>query len=390
MTSTTAASTAVREAASDDADAPPSAADPGDVPGAPRRRPARFWQGSTTAAPGPDPDAPAVSWEGADDALREQVRDHAAALGITLRQGVPGAAAVIIDGAALEHGSPAPAADGAPLLVVTAEPEIPVTLWRRALAIGARSVLPLPSASEELLSQLSVLSRPRAAALRIGVVGGCGGAGASSFAARLAGAALRSGSPSGREAVTLVDADPLGGGLDLLVEAPQREGIGWAEASRLGPDDGEALREGLPRVDGVHLLVAGAGPGPEAADVPRVLAALSPLGGTVVVDLATSLVPAAAGHLDHLLVVVPSTDPAVRAAARRLHAWQLPAGLAQAVVRRIGPLAPPEVSEDLALALGGAFRDSARGTVPLLDVRRGGADRTARTLLAALRDGVRR
>ena len=114
------------------------------------------------------------------------------------------------------------------------------------------------------------------------------------------------------------------------------------------------------------------------------LGALSPLDGTVVVDIAAALVPCALEHLDELLLVVPAADHAVRAASRRLRAWSVPSGLVSLVVRRGGGLTPAEVAEDLALPLAGHFRDSSRGTVPLLDVRRRGADRTARDLLAAL------
>src|SRR5699024_6427160 len=177
---------------------------------------------------------------------------------------------------------------------------------------------------------------------------------------------------------TLIDADPLGGGADLLVEAPVRDGLRWQEATGLGPDDGEALRAGLPRVDAVHLLVAGEGPGPTEQSLPPVLSALAVLDGTVVVDLGPALVPAAAEHLDRLLVVVPSSDHAVRATQRRLGTWQPPGDLAHAVVRRSGPLGPGEVCADLGLPLAVSFRDSPRGTVPLLDVRRRGSDRAAR------------
>ena len=162
-----------------------------------------------------------------------------------------------------------------------------------------------------------------------------------------------------------------------------------AEVAGLLTDDGEALREGLPVVDEVRMLVAGDGPGPDPGSLRPVLSALAPLGGTVVVDLGPEAVPAAAEHLHRLLVVVPATDHAVRAAARRLRSWRLPDGLAQVVVRRVGRLAPVEVAEDLALPLAAAFRDAPRGTVPLLDVRRGGADRAARALLARLAEEVR-
>ena len=69
---------------------------------------------------------------------------------------------------------------------------------------------------------------------------------------------------------------------------------------------------------------------------------------------------------------------------RRLREWSPPAGLTRAVVRRGGGLSPADVAEDLALPLAASFRDSPRGAVPLLDVRRRGADRAARELLAEL------
>lgn len=317
---------------------------------------------------------------GPEGPLRELVRDHAMAVGAELSDVFEGGAAacVVADADALAHRVGELGRDRAPLLVVTSRSEIPAAVWPFALAAGARAVIPLPDGSEELLSRLADLARPRTASLLLGVVGGCGGAGASSFAARLA-AAFRSRGP-----VTLIDADPLSGGLDLLVEAPAAAGISWAETADLGPDDGEALREGLPTVDEVHLLVSQEGSGPDRSAVSRVLSALSPLGGTVVVDLSSEMVPAAAEHLDQLLVLVPATDHAVRSTARRLRAWQLAEGLAQVVVRRSGTLSSREVCEDLALPLATSFHDSSRGTVPLLDVRRRGADRAARMLTSAL------
>lgn len=356
----------------------------------PRRR-SRF---PGTGSPGPDPTGsggPRVRWAGSDPALAALVRDHAAAAGLDLVAGPadPACVGTVIDAAALADGALGPVARPArgcrpPLLVVTASPDVPAAVWREALEVGARAVLTLPAGSEELLSRLAELSRPRAGSLLVGVVGACGGAGASSFAARLAGAARKHGP------VTLIDADPLGGGTDLLVEAPPLDGIRWRDTTGLGPDDGEALRAGLPLVDEVHLLVAGEHPGPEEDALPPVLSALAALGGTVVVDLAVELVPAVAEHLHQLLVVVPATDHAVRSAARRLRAWQLPGGLARAVVRRRGPLGPRDVCEDLALPLAASFRDSPHGAVPLLDVRRRGADRTARELMAQLCEGTGR
>ncbi|MFC7375244.1 hypothetical protein ACFQS2_05375 [Brachybacterium sp. GCM10030267] len=355
----------------------------------PRRQRSRFPGRAAARSAGPDgpvagaADSPAqVRWSGQDESLRELVRDHATAAGMALVDSSAGpCACVVVEGASLVRGDSDGAGSRSPLIVVTAEVDIPASLWQHALAAGALAVIPLPDGSEQLLSQFSELARPRGASTVLAVAGGCGGAGASSFAARLAGAARTHGP------VVLVDADPLGGGLDLLVETSPTSGIGWQEATGLGPDDGEALREGLPRVDDVHLLISGDHAGPDPQTLSRVLSALSPLGGTVVVDLGAGLVPVAAEHADHLFMVVPSTDHAVRASARRLRAWRPPEMLAQAVVRRRGPLTPAEVAHDLDLPLAASFRDSPRSTVPLLDARRRGADRAARRLLTGLAAG---
>lgn len=331
-------------------------------------------------------------WAGPDAALRELVADHATAAGLELVdeadtgpiavQLMDAAALVTAPGTAGFRSRGASVAAGAPpLLVVTGEQVVTTSAWRSALASGARALLQLPADSEQLLSHLSELSRPRSDSTVIGVAAGHGGAGASSFAARLAAAAR----PDGP--VVLVDGDPLGGGLDLLVEHGGAAGVGWSDLEGLGSQDGTALREGLPVVDEVALLVAGDGPGPQASALSRALTALAPGGGTVVVDLSASLVAAAAEHLDRLLLVTTATDHAVRATARRLDIWPLPAGLVSVVVRRQGPLHPGDIAADLSLPLAAAFRDSPAGTVPLLDVRRRGADRSARVLLQGLRDG---
>lgn len=355
----------------------------------PRRRRSRF-PGTGAAGSSLGAGLPAQArWIGADGPLRDLVRDHATAAGIELvGPDDAGAVCTLIDGDELAgsdglrrtaaRSSSSTLLSSPALLVVTTEAVPPAALWQEALAAGARAVLTLPAQSEELLAQFAELARPRTAALLLGVVGGCGGAGASSLAARLAAAARRHGP------VTLVDADPLGGGLDLLVEAPPGEGPGWEAAAGLGAGDGEALRAALPVVDEVHLLTAGEGPGPRAQDLSPALAALAPLGGTVVVDLAPSLVPAIATQLDRLLMLVPAREHAVHAAARRLASWALPPGQVELVVRRRGPLTPQDVAEDLGLPLAATFRNSSAGTVPLLDVRRGGADRAARDLLEEL------
>ena len=320
-------------------------------------------------------------WVGPAGPLRELAHDHATAVGLELVDA--GSTNVSTVAVVLAQAEP-PLADDLPtipeaaLLMLTDAPTISQEQWRSALENGARAVLRLPAESDSLLTHLARAARPRRRSLLLGVVGGCGGAGASSLAARLAAAATRHGN------ALLVDADPLGGGLDLLVEAPQHPDVGWQDVATVGSTDGEALRQALPVVDEVRLLVAGDGPGPDPSGLEHALHALEPAGGTVVVDLSPALVPVAAAHLDRLLIVVPATDHAVRAAARRLRQWALPHGLSSVAVRRRGPLSPSEVATDLRLPLAMSFRDSAPGAVPLLDVRRGGADRACRSFLTAL------
>ena len=348
-----------------------------------------------------------MRWSGEDDTLRDLVRDHVTAVGALLvdagaaapgnaagADGTGGVGSVlceIVEARTLLAARAVPAGRAVPLIVVApggGAPDVPAAVWEAAVAARARAVLTLPGDSDRLLAELSALGRRQGAALVVGVAGGCGGAGASSLAARLAGAA-HAHDPD--QAVTLLDADPIGGGLELLVEAPHPVGVTtWATAAGLGVEDGHALREALPLVDGVRLLAAGEGSPPGPAVVDGVLAALRPLGGTVVVDLGAGLAAEAAPQLDVLLLVVPAHDHAVRAAERRLARWDLPAELVELAVRRQGPLLPTEVARDLGLPLATAFRDSPAGAVPLLDVRRRGADMACRALLRTWAGGEAR
>lgn len=328
--------------------------------------------------------APRILWCGDDDALRGLVGDHVAAAGGILAPqtedgGPPGPEAgrpalVIGTLPGLARLSPAAARsrqDAPMLIAVTGDASVGEEDWRLCLRLGVESVVRLPQESGQLLDLLGQALRPRGGALVLGVVGGCGGAGASSLAARLAGAWSRGGTPT-----VLVDADPLGGGLDLLVEAPASRGGAWEDVGRLDVQDGAQLREGLPVVDGVHLLTARAGGAPSPERTAAALAALAPLDGVVVADLAAGHVPAALAHLDRLALVVPAAEHAVRAAARRLAGWDGARGRCELVVRRSrGTLRPGDVSADLGLPLAGHFADSSPQLVPLLDVRRRGADR---------------
>src|SRR5689334_5699203 len=141
------------------------------------------------------------------------------------RRGWADAPVVVLDAdAALRCGQAGlPRRDNV-LVVVRAEP--PPHVWRHAVAIGAAHVVSLPDGETWLVRVLAeaaeALTAGRRRGAAVAVVGGCGGAGASVFAAALAVTAVRRG-----ERALLVDCDPLGGGLDLVLGAEQVAGLRW-------------------------------------------------------------------------------------------------------------------------------------------------------------------
>ena len=340
----------------------------------PTAPPSRRFPGADRTDPQPD----AVAWIGGPGPLREAVADRMAALGTELADSPGAAALTIIDAAALGR-TESPGHAGA--LVVTDAQEIPAELWRAGLTVGARGVFSLPRDSQALLDAAAQLLRPSRRGRVIGVVGACGGAGASSTAARLAGASARAG-----RTVALVDADPWGGGLDVLVEAAEAPGARWTEIGD-EPADGAAVLDSLPEVDGVRLLAGDLPPG-SSRTVLATLAALAQATEDVVVDLDAASVPTCASALDHLLMVLPATEHALSAAATRVDRWashSLPLAL---VVRRRADLSPAECSELLGVPVAAVFADERRSAVPLLDVRRSGADRACRRLILELNAGT--
>lgn len=160
----------------------------------------------------------------------------------------------------------------------------PVAVWERAAGVGAESVLPLPGAAQLLVERLAAAGSP-ALAPTVAVLGGCGGAGASTLACALARAAAAGGP------VMLVDADPLGGGLDLVLGAEGEPGLRWPDlAATRGRADPAELGSALPTAGGVTLLSWHRGePVPLPADaMESVLDAGRRSHGLVVVDLPRS------------------------------------------------------------------------------------------------------
>ncbi|MFI9294471.1 septum site-determining protein Ssd [Streptomyces gardneri] len=212
-------------------------------------------------------------------------------------------------------------------------------VWRLAVEVGAECVLRLPEAESVLVDRIADAAEGVGRqALTVGVVGGRGGAGASTLACGLALAAARTG-----RRTLLVDGDPLGGGLDVLLGGEREDGRRWPDfAASKGRLAGGALEESLPAVRGVRVLSWGREP---AAPVPpeavrSVLAAARRRGGVVVVDLPRGTDEAATealAQLDLGLLVVPGELRAVAAAHRVASALGLIVRDLRAVVR--GPYA---------------------------------------------------
>lgn len=279
--------------------------------------------------------------------------------------------------------------------VVAREPS-PDGMFRAALALGAESVVELPAAEGWLVEVLSdTADGANGRAGLVCVVGGCGGAGATTFAAALATAAARDASPAEVRPVTLLDADPLGPGIERVGGLEDAVGATWGplleSAGRLGS---RSLRAALPQRN--RLAVLGWGRGARVALEPQVVrevvSAAQRGSSLVVADLPRYLDPAVEELLrrcDHLVVVTTLTSPAVASAAQ-LVAQVLPVVPRAHLVARgpVSALDAEEVAQALGMPLAAAMTDQRRlsesvelGLGPLQS-RRGPLARAARETLA--------
>jgi secretion/DNA translocation related CpaE-like protein len=273
----------------------------------------------------------------------------------------------------------------------------PATVFPDALAVGAESVVELPSAETWLVETLAdTTDGGTQQAPVVGVVGGSGGAGATTFATALGQAAATSTHP-----VTLIDVDPVGAGVERVAGLDDVPGAGWAtllqSAGRLGS---RSLRSSLPYRDGMAVLGWGDGPRSELAPVVvrEVLSAARRGSSLVVVDLPRhpSVGARELLHRCDMVVVVTLLRLPALAATARVVADLLPGrsrGTPAAMVVTRGPasaLDPREVAETLGLPLAAAMTDQRRlaeavelGTGPL-PRRRGPLFRAARSTLARI------
>jgi secretion/DNA translocation related CpaE-like protein len=231
-----------------------------------------------------------------------------------------------------------------PGVVVVTTGELPAARWASAVELGAERVAVLPADESWLLERVSVAVRtPVERGWVLAVGGSCGGSGASTVAATVA--------MSAATGVLLIDGDPWGGGLDLLLGAERADGLRWPDLTGLrGRVAGGALLAALPEVGGVHVLASSREapePVPEEAMAAVVEAARS-VGCPVVVDLARAGPPDAATSLDADLavLVVPGRLRAATAARLLVDAPGSPWSAAQLVVGRVpGGLQRAEVAD---------------------------------------------
>jgi secretion/DNA translocation related CpaE-like protein len=262
----------------------------------------------------------------ADETLLDELLRLAAAAGATpdVAHDVPAAlrgwltAPLVLVGADLAEALAREAPERRDAVFVVLLGPSPDSVFATALACGAESVAELPRSEGWLIERLTdVIDTGPARGLTLGVIGGSGGAGATTFACALGQVAGRSGQS------VVVDTDPLGPGVDRVLGLDLVDGVRWDSLGHAtGRLSARALRDSLPRREGVAALSWYAGPQPrplQAFAVREVLSAARRGHDLVVVDLPRGpdpLVEEITSRCDQVLVVVAPSVPGVSAAVR--------------------------------------------------------------------------
>lgn len=332
-----------------------------------------------------------------DGALTEALGRLCAAVGIapdlvddpTRALAAWGGASVVLVGPDLVGAMAATAPSRRSGVYVVSARSLPDHAFRDAVVLGVEGVAELPQSQEwvlELLADATELKEPDG--ITVGVVGGCGGAGASVLAGALATEA------AGRGHTALVDLDLFGPGADMLLGLEGAEGVRWSTLGQTtGRISARSFRDALPRAAGPGVLTWAPGRRrmPPAFAVREVLSAATRGHDTVLVDLprhSDPVIDEVTARCAHLLLVV------------RADLTGITAGLRQA--QRLGELGPVQVvvrgAESRAGEVERALGLPVLGTVPeqrgltetielgLGPIRssRGGLARAARRVLADL------
>jgi secretion/DNA translocation related CpaE-like protein len=247
----------------------------------------------------------------------------------------PSSVAVLLDpeAARLIQAQGLPRRAGVAVLTRVDAPDV----WRTAVEIGAEQVAVVPFDEHALLGGVLAVHEANGGATVVACLPATGGAGASTVAAGLALASARLGS-----ATLLIDADPAGGGLDLIFGLEHAAGVRWPDL--LGAA-GTAPPEGVP--DGLLRPV------PDLALLSwdrRDHAAADTLGSWC------ALLPAARSSADLVVVDLPGAGAAPAAPGADVVVLVVRAGVRQTVAAaslaaRLRPRCP-----DLRLVVRGAGR----------------------------------
>ena len=332
-----------------------------------------------------------------DETLLDELLRLAAAAGVTPVVAHDGAAALRAWAAAPLVLLGADLADEVARTGPTRRPGVFVVAWggvqndlfRVDLAVCAESVSELPRSDTWVTETLTDLGeRGRARGLVVGVVGGSGGAGATTFACALAQVAARSGP------AVVIDADPWGPGADRVLGLESSDGIRWDALCRTtGRLSARSLREALPRRGGLGVLTwyAGATGHLQAFALREALSAAQRGHDTVVLDLPRSpdpVVDEVVARCDRLLVVVVPTVSGVASADRVCARFADPSRL-RLVVRGSG-IEPEEIARVTGIPVVARMSDQ-RGLGEAVDLglgpvrsRRGPLARAADEVLTRL------
>jgi secretion/DNA translocation related CpaE-like protein len=249
-----------------------------------------------------------------------------------------------------------------PRVVVVGRPAALEAAWDLAEPLGAEHVVELPTAEPWLVDRFAERTEPIAQGRVLAVIGGRGGAGASILAGALAVTAASCG-----HRTLLVDADPVGGGLDLVLGWEGVDGLRWpALAGAGGRVNPPALLKALPHRGDLVLLSFARD---EVLGVPveamaATLDAARRGREVIIVDLPRMLDDAATLALaaaDRTIMIVPAELRATAAAARMATVVRRHCENLAVVVRGPAPgkLKASEVARSIGLPLAGSLRPEA-------------------------------
>ncbi|SDT72490.1 helicase/secretion neighborhood CpaE-like protein [Actinoplanes derwentensis] len=231
--------------------------------------------------------------------------------------------------------------------------------WHTAELLGAENVAVLPEAALWIVDQFHDRPARPVIARTVAVIGGRGGAGASTLAAGLATTAVRNAFRT-----LLIDADPLGGGLDLVLGWEDVGGLRWPALTEAdGRVDPPALLKALPHRGDLVLLSFDRAelPGVPSEAMAATLHAAQRARDVIVADLPRQLDAAAVLALQaahRTLLVVPAELRAAASARRTADTVREHCENLAVVVRGPAPgkLRPRDISTALHLPLAGTIR----------------------------------